>query len=74
MNQHDEIFGDKRFVVRHYDGFDNEWMDVSKPVTQFEATRIFNEFTKGGTEHTKFDDIDYYDIFRADTRMLFRAH
>ena len=58
------------FVVRLYDGFDNEWMDISKPVSKEEAERIWNEHTRDGTEKTKFDDIDYYAIFPADTTMV----
>lgn len=58
-------------VVRLYDGFDRQWMDVSKPVPEDEAQRIWNEKTKNGTERTKYADIDYYAIFPADTRMLY---
>lgn len=61
------------FVVRLYDGFDNEWMDVSKPVSKEEATKIWNEKTKNGTQNTKYDDIDYYHIYPADTRMLYSS-
>ena len=63
---------DKLFVVRLYDGFDNEWFDVTdKPVTRLEATKILAEKTNNGTEKTSFDDIDYYDIFPADTTMKY---
>ena len=58
------------FVVRLYDGFDHEWMDISEPVSRDEAERILNQHTKNGTENTKFDDIDYYAIFQADTVMV----
>lgn len=61
-----------KFVVRLYDGFDNIWMDVSSAVTKEEADKIWGEKTDNGTRKTKFDDIDYYKIFPADTRMLFR--
>ncbi len=58
------------FVVRLYDGFDNEWVDVSKEVPWEEANRIWNEKTKNGTEKTKYGDIDYYAIFSlSDGRM-----
>lgn len=60
------------FVVRLYDGMDNVWVDVSEPVSKEEADRIWNEETKNGTEKTKFEDIDYYKIFSAETVMLFR--
>ncbi len=59
------------FVVRLYDGFDMEWMDISEPVSKDEAERILNQHTKNGTVNTKFDDIDYYTIFPADTTMYF---
>ena len=59
------------FVVRLFDGFDFEWMDVSEPVSKEEATRIWNKKTKNGTKQTSFAEIDYYAIFPADTRMLF---
>ncbi len=62
----------KLFIVRHYDGFDNAWMDVSNPVIKEEAEKILAEKTNNGTKNIKFDDIDYYRIFPADTKMAFR--
>ena len=59
------------YVVRLYDGFDNQWIDVSEPVMHEEATRIWNEKTDNGTKSTKYADIDYYKIFPADTKMVF---
>lgn len=59
------------FVVRLYDGFDNIWIDVSSPVSLEEATKIWDEHTKNGTTNTDFRDIDYYQVFPADTKMLF---
>lgn len=59
-----------KFVVRLYDGFDNEWIDVSGDVPFNIAKRIWNEKTKQGTKNLCYDDIDYYDIFPADTKML----
>lgn len=61
------------FVVRLYDGFDNVWTDVSKPVGRKKAESILDEKTKGGTRNTKFDDIDYYAIFPADTTMYYNG-
>lgn len=60
-----------KFVVRLYDGFDNEWMDVSKPVDYEEALKIWNEKTEGGTKKIKFDDIDYYAIYLEDIVMRY---
>jgi hypothetical protein len=62
---------DDLFIVRLYDGFDHEWMDITEPVTRQEADKIWNERTKNGTEKTKYDDIDYFAIFPADTTMLY---
>jgi hypothetical protein len=61
----------KLFIVRHYDGFDNDWMDVSKPVSKEKADKIWLEKTCNGTRNTKYADIDYYRIFPADTVMVF---
>lgn len=61
------------FIVRLWDGMDGIWMDVSEPVSKAEADRIWNEKTKNGTEKTKYDDIDYYHVFPADTVMRFRS-
>lgn len=61
-----------KFVVRLYDGMDNVWMDVSEPVSKEEADRIWNQKTDNGTKKTKFDDIDYFKVFPADTNMVFR--
>ena len=59
------------FVVRLYDGFSNQWIDVSKPVSKEEANKIWLEKTKGGTKLIRFSDIDYYSVFPVDTKMLF---
>lgn len=59
------------YVVRFYDGFDMQWMDVSKPMSKIEAERMLDEKTHGGTQNTSYADIDYYAIFPADTVMVF---
>lgn len=59
------------FIVRVYDGFDNVWTDVTKPVPYAEANRVWDEKTKGGTQNVTYDDIDYYRIFPANTKMYF---
>ena len=64
--------GEHKYIVRLYDGFDYEWIDVSEPVTYREAERLWNEKTDNGTKKTKYDDIDYYKIFPADTTMTHR--
>ena len=57
-------------IVRLWDMFDG-WIDVSGPVSEEEATRIYNKYTNNGTKKTKFADGDYYAIFPADTKMLY---
>lgn len=61
----------KNYVVRHYDGFDNEWIDVSGRVSKEEAQKIYDEKTNNGKSHTSYGDIDYYRIFEANTVMHF---
>ena len=60
----------KLFVVRLFDGFDNIWIDVTESVSREEAERIWNDRTKNGTKNINFDEIDYYKIFEADTKMV----
>jgi NDP-sugar pyrophosphorylase family protein len=59
-----------KYIVRLYDGFDNHWIDISKPVSLKEANKIWNDRTKNGTEKTQYGDIDYFKVFPADTKML----
>ena len=59
----------ENFIVRLYDGFDNEWIDVSKPVLYEEALKIWCEKTSDGTEKTHFNHIDYYAIYSEDIVM-----
>ncbi|KKK81016.1 hypothetical protein LCGC14_2817670 [marine sediment metagenome] len=61
----------EKFVVRLYDGFDNEWMDITEEVSREEAERVLEEKTEKGTRNTTFDNIDYYKIFPTDTTMRF---
>jgi len=61
----------KLFIVRIYDGFDNQWCDVTGPVEEAEAKRVYAEKTNNGTQKTSYSDIDYYEIFPADTRMVY---
>lgn len=61
----------KLYTVRHYDGFDHNWIDILAGVPYEEARKLWDERTEGGTKTTRFDDIDYYDIFEADTKMVF---
>ena len=58
-------------IVRHYDGFDNQWTDMSAAVSRAEAERLWNEYTANGTRFKEYADIDYYRIFPADIKMVF---
>jgi hypothetical protein len=62
---------EKLYIVRGYDGFDNQWYDVTKPVPKADADKVWNEHTKNGTEKTNYGDIDYYKVFPASTKMLY---
>lgn len=65
------------FVVRLWDGFDGEWMDVSDPLPKAEATKLCgdkNEARIGsaaGKREGSYSDIDYYAVFPAATKMVF---
>jgi hypothetical protein len=59
------------FIVRLYDGFDNQWIDITGPVSEEVAQKVWNEKTDNGTKKSKFEHIDYYRIFPANTKMLF---
>lgn len=60
----------EHYVVRLYDGFDREWMDVTGPLAHAEAQQEWLRRTENGTKNTSYNDIDYYRIFHADTVML----
>lgn len=61
------------FVVRFYDGFDNEWTDITKPITKEEAEKVLMQKTENGTIRTSFKDVDYYQVFPANTKMYFSS-
>lgn len=58
----------KMKIVRLWDMFDG-WIDITGPVPEAEARRIWNEKTSNGTQKTCYADGDYYAIFPAGTRM-----
>jgi hypothetical protein len=68
---------ESQYVVRLYDGFDNEWMDVHGPCSREEADQVCGDRNEAriGSAHGKrtgnYDDIDYYGVFQANTRMRF---
>lgn len=57
-------------VVRLWDGMDGCWCDVTAAVTPEEALRVWNERTERGTKKVSFDEIDYFRIFPATTKMV----
>lgn len=65
------------YVVRLWDGFDGEWMDVSEPLPKGEAEQLAgdkNEARIGsgaGNRHGNFNEIDYYKAFPSSTKMIF---
>lgn len=58
------------WMVRLWDMFDG-WIDISKPVPKTEAEIIWNKYTDNGTKQIKYEDGDYYEIFPANTRMVY---
>jgi hypothetical protein len=58
------------FTLRVWDGMDGCWCDVVANVDLAFALKAWCERTRDGTKATCYDDIDYYRIFPADTRML----
>jgi hypothetical protein len=73
MDIHDE----DQYVVRLWDGFDGEWMDVSGPLSRADADKLAGDRNQArigagaGNRHGNFDEIDYYAVFPASTRMRF---
>ena len=62
---------DGPWVVRQWDGMDGCWADATGPLTPPAALAVWNERTDSGTKRVSFkNDIDYYRIFPADTRMF----
>lgn len=67
------------FIVRLYDGFDNEWIDVSGPLTRGQADQLCGDKnaarfgSAAGKRVGSFDDIDYYAVFPTETKMLYRS-
>jgi hypothetical protein len=56
-------------IVRLFDMMDG-WIDITGPVSEEEAQKIWNEKTKNGTQKTTYEDGDYYKVFPADTKMV----
>ena len=59
------------FTVRQWDGMDGCWSDCHEAtgVSGAEALLTWMERTESGSKRVSFNEIDYYKIFSADTRM-----
>jgi hypothetical protein len=55
----------KKYVVRIYDGFDNEWFDTCSPTSYKLAEKLYNQKTENGSKFTSYKHIDYYGIFEV---------
>jgi hypothetical protein len=63
-----------QWVVRLWDGFDGEWMEIAGPMSEAEARREAEKRNQkhSGNKHANFSTaIDYYRAFPADTKMVF---
>ena len=61
----------EKYTLRVYDGGENHWVDCLVNVSYEEALEQWNENTKCGTQNIKYKDGSYYDIFPANTKMLY---
>lgn len=65
------------YIVRHWDGFDGEWIDIGEPMTKELAEKEAgdrNEKRVGsgaGNRRGNYNEIDYFKAFPADTKMHF---
>lgn len=60
---------DRMWQLRQWDGMDGTWTDIGPAQTPHEALKSWFRKTEGGEKNTKFDDIDYYRLFDAGTKM-----
>ena len=58
------------FTVRLWDMMDG-WIDVAPNLSAQEAMERWSKETRGGTRNTEYSDGDYWDIFPANTRMVY---
>lgn len=71
MHPDDLDFASGTFTVRLWDGMDGCWCDLPQAtnVTSEMALTVWSERTSKGTEKVSFNEIDYFRIFPANTRM-----
>ena len=60
------------FTVRQWDGMDGCWCDApeARGVPVDAALNAWMRYTENGTKKISYQEIDYYAIFPADTRMV----
>jgi hypothetical protein len=63
-------FSRGNWIVRLWDGMDGCWSDVTEETDAFTALSVWVLKTGSGKHNWRFDDIDYYRIFPAETRMI----
>lgn len=64
-------FRGTKYAVRLWDGMDGCWCDVGTNLDLEVALKMWLIRTKQGTKNIRFDEIDYYRIFPADTSMMY---
>lgn len=70
----DKRKSEHRYIVRLYDAGERGWIDIGAAGSLSEVKQIWNERTLNGTKNTHYRDGDYFEIFRADTKMIFDLH
>lgn len=65
------VKGASKYTLRFYDSFDNYWFDIKRDISYQEARSLWLRETQGGKLYTEYRDGAYYDIFPADTRMVY---
>ena len=53
------------FVVRRCDGFYRFWHDITVPAPIDQAQAVYSQLTRDGTQNTRPDHTEYYEIFAA---------
>lgn len=71
MRDTSTLRADGHFIVRVWDGMDGTWYDCTAPVPLEQALDAWEHDTANGTRHTRYEHIDYYRIFPANTHMLY---
>ncbi len=70
MSDANETGHAKLYVVRNFD-INDGWLDVTGFLSKEAADAEWLRLTEGGTRWTRFEELSYYAIFPANTRMLY---